>query len=354
MSRVHGYDGAVLAADIDLVDIDSVHWRHWYELLVPPRLRGQGSWALMFTDGAPPALVVGGLVHDGSEPERFRALPALAGGMRIEGSTSAALSQAAHELGVDAMVVIDVHVTTALYDDIARALAPGDLVAQGLTCLRVCKRYGGRGIWTHPGMLEVVPPVLYESLQRTFDLLVPDRSSMVVYVFEDDASDVHASLIAVKRGGDIDLVTTHLGLEDALAGPDLARSWRQRHRELLALVGERHAPASVAVFLERRTFERIATGPTDQLAREVSSRNVIIDPVPAWMLGLLGGATMAAFATRGARALARMLPSPARRMAADLAQTAQSVIRESGAHPFDLLGFDPVALWNDLRGLYRR
>jgi hypothetical protein len=250
--------------------------------------------------------------------------------------------------------VIDVHVTDALYDDVARALAPGDLVAQGLTCLRVCKRYGGRGVWTHPAMLEVVPPVLYESLQRSFDMLVPDRSSMVVYVLEDDGSDVHASLIAVKRAGDIDLVTTHLGLEDALAGPALARSWRQRYRELLALVGERHAPASLAVFLERRTFERIVTGPSDQLAREVSARNVIIDPAPAWMLGLLGGATMAAFATRGAKALARMLPSPARRMAADLAQTAQSVIRDSGAHPFDLLGFDPVALWNDLRGLYQR
>lgn len=350
-ARPAGYDGAVLAADIDLVDIDGAHWRHWYELLVPPRLRGHGRWALAFTDGPPPAPVVAGLVHDGEAPGGARAL---ARGVEIAGGTSALLAQAARELGVDALVVIDVHVTDMLYDDVARALAPGDLVAQGLTWLRVCKRYGGRGIWTHPGVLEVIPPALYESLQRTFDLLVPDRSSMVAYVMEDDGSDVHASLIVVKRGGDIDLVTTHLGLEDALAGPALARSWRQRYRELLTLVGERHAPASLAVFLERRTFERIATGPSDQLAREVSARNVILDPAPAWMLGLLGGATMAAFATRGAKVLARMLPSPARRMAADLAQTAQNVIRESGAHPFDLLGFDPVALWNDLRGLYRR
>jgi hypothetical protein len=344
----------VLAADIDLVDIDGVHWRHWYELLVPPRLRGRASWALLFTDGPPPARVAAGLIHDAREPGQVRALTLPAAGLHVGGNANATPAQTARDLGVDAVLVIDLHVTTALYDDIARALAPGDLVAQGLTFLRVCKRYGGRGIWAHPAMLEVVPPVLYDSLQRTFDLLVPDRSSMVVYVFEDDASDVHASLIAVKRGGDVDLVTTHLGLEDALAGPDLARSWRQRYRELLKLVAGRHAPASLAVFLERRTFERILTGPSDQLAREVSARNVIIDPVPGWMLGLLGGATMAAFATRGAKVLARMLPSPARQMAAGLAQTAQSVIRESGAHPFDLLGFDPIALWNDLRGLYRR
>ena len=344
----------MLAAEIDLVDIDGAHWRHWYELLVPPRLRGHGRWALLFTDGAPPAPVVAGLVHDAEAPARCRALSIPGSGMHIEGSASEALAQAARALDVDALVVVDVHVTGALYDDVARALAPDDLVAQGLTCLRACKRYGGRGIWTHPAMLEVVPAVLYDSLQRTFDMLVPDRSSVVVYVIEDDGSDVHASLIAVKRGGDIDLVTTHLGLEDALPGPELARSWQQRYRALLALVGERHAPASLAVFLERRTFERIAHGPSDQLAREVSARNVIIDPVPAWMLGLLGGATMAAFASRGAKALARMLPSPARRMAADLAQTAQTVIRDSGAHPFDVLGFDPVALWNEVRGLYRR
>jgi hypothetical protein len=344
----------VLAADIDLVDIDGVHWRHWYELLVPSRLRGRASWALLFTDGPPPARVAAGLIHDAREPGQVRAVTLPAGGLHVGGGASATPAQTARDLGVDAVVVIDLHVTSALYDDIARALAPGDLVAQGLTFLRVCKRYGGRGIWAHPAMLEVVPPVLYDSLQRTFDLLVADRSSMVVYVFEDDASDVHASLIAVKRGGDVDLVTTHLGLEDALAGPDLARGWRQRYRELLKLVAERHAPASLAVFLERRTFERILTGPSDQLAREVGARSVIIDPVPGWMLGLLGGATMAAFATRGAKALARMLPSPARQMAAGLAQTAQSVMRESGAHPFDLLGFDPIALWNDLRGLYRR
>lgn len=367
----------MLSADIDLVDIDGAHWRHWYELLVPARLRGQGSWALLFVDGAPPAHAVAGLVHDvvtadgerdrgrGRSKDRahargrIRPLSALTGpagpaAVHVESTSDAALARTAHNLDVDAVVIVDVHATAAIYDDLARALGPGDLVAQGLACLRVIKRYSGRGIWTHPGMLEIVPPMQYESLQRTFDMLLPDRSSAVIYVLEDDSSDVHASLIAVKRSGDIELVTTHLGLEDALAGPQLARRWQQNYRRLLEIVSQRYAPPSLAVFLQRKTFDRIVTGPSDQLARELTSRNVIIDPVPAWLLGLLGGATMAAFASRGAKALARMLPSPARRMAADLAQTAQTIMRDSGAHPFDLLGFDPVALWNDLRQLYRR
>lgn len=374
----------MLAADIELVDIDGAHWRHWYELLVPSRLRGEAHWALLFVDGALPARPVAGLIHDDAARADARIRPwhpgcADAGeDVAIGVIAPGALADVCRALGVDAVVVVDLRIVPELYDDIARALAgsdrargdrpaagddiagmprgelaAGDLVAQSLACLRACKRHGGRGIWTHPPMLDRVPPVAHEPMQRTFDLLIPDHSSLVAYVFEDDASDVHASLIAVKRGGDIDLVTTHLGVEDALSGAGLAQSWRQSYRRLLALVDKRYAPASLAVFLERATFERIATGPSDQLAREINARNVIIDPAPAWLLGLLGGATMAAFASRGAKALARMLPTPARRVAADLAHTAQSVMRDSGAHPFDLLGFDPVALWHDLRGLYQ-
>ena len=47
----------------------------------------------------------------------------------------------------------------------------------------------------------------------------------------------------------------------------------------------------------------IITGPSDQLARELNAKRVVIDPAPAWLLGLLGGAAVAAMAGRaGARA----------------------------------------------------
>ncbi|GAB4509461.1 MAG: hypothetical protein Tsb0020_26010 [Haliangiales bacterium] len=359
--RGQRYTASVLAANIELVDLDARHWRRWYELLVPWPMRGAASFALLFIDERRPAVVVAGVMHRGNDHLVPDFVPAsLAGaddagaGLGTLGEVSkAALAAAARELDVDAVVVIDVHATSALYDQIARQLSPdADFVAQGLSALRLMKRRRGQGIWTYPEMLDLIPPVAYEPLQRTFDVLIPDRTSAVFYVFEDDGSDVHSSLIAVKRGGHLDRVSTHLSVEDALAGPALARDWRGRQRQLLALISERHAPASLGVFLSRSTFRRIATGPSDQFAREFSAGGVVIDPAPAWLLGLLGGATVAAFASRGAKALARMLPSPARRVATGFAATAQNVIRDSGAHPFDLLGFDPIALWHELRQLY--
>jgi hypothetical protein len=40
-------------------------------------------------------------------------------------------------------------------------------------------------------------------------------------------------------------------------------------------------------------------------------------------------------------------------MASDLATSAQEAIRDAGAGPFALLGFDPIELWLGLRHYYR-
>lgn len=343
----------MLAADVALVDIDGAHWGNWFELLVPPVIRLDPRWAVVvIDDGA----VVEAVIHAPGDVRGAAGVPEALAPARVPftGTSQAALEQLSRALDVDAVAVLDRRVLLQASAEGERALAPGDdLVAQALTLLRAYKKHSGRGIWSRPPVLDLLPSMSHEALQRTFDLLVPDGSSMVLYVIEDDGSDVHASLIAVKREGHVDLVATHLGIEDALTAPGLARDWQRGYKRVLGLVEQRYAAPSVAVFLERATLRRVMTGPTDQLARELNARNVIIDPAPAWFLGLMGGATMAAFATRGAKVLARMLPGPARRMAADMAHTAQTVIRDSGAHPFALLGFDPVELWLELRHLYR-
>ena len=77
-----------------------------------------------------------------------------------------------------------------------------------------------------------------------------------------------------------------------------------------------------------RDSQRIVTGPPDQLGRELSARRVIIAPAPAWLLGLLGGATVAAVAARGARALAGLLPSATRDRASALATVSDLNRRE--------------------------
>ncbi|HEU4613356.1 MAG TPA: hypothetical protein VFS15_14795 [Kofleriaceae bacterium] len=172
-------------------------------------------------------------------------------------------------------------------------------------------------------------------------------------MIEDDRSRVHTSIIAVKDGGDITRAATHRAIADLVSEATLARDWTQSYQRVLAAVEERFAKPSIALFLERATLMKIMTGPSDQLARELNNKRVVIDPAPAWLLGLLGGAAVAAMAGRAGRALAAMLPAQTRQRASALMNRAQDAMKESGAHPFALLGFDPIELWSRLKHHYR-
>ena len=238
--------------------------------------------------------------------------------------------------------------------EVERELAvDGDLAAAGLAVLRALKHKSGKGVWSEPALLDLLPAPHYEPLQRTFDLLIPDDSALAAYVISDDRRAVLASIIAVKRKGDIDLVTTHAAIADLVPEAALARDWATAHKRVTRAIGERLARPALAVFLERATIDQLIVGPPDTFGREVNAKRIVLDPAPAWLLGLLGSATVAAMAQRGASALAALLPQATRARATELADRARTAMRESGAHPFALLGFDPIALLLAVRTYYR-
>ncbi len=330
----------MLSSELDLADLDARHWTNWWQLLVPPRVLEQPAWALAILDGGKLAKLI--VTGKGSiEP-----LPAYPGEKALAGWT--------RTLGVSAVVVIEREVIAKLSAEIEGALAfEQDLAEQGLIALRALKRHAGHGVWTEPALLELLPAPSYEPIQRTFDLLVPDASSLVAYVIDDDRQRIHASIIAVKEDGDIVRAATHRAIVDLVPEPSFARDWPQQQKRVLAAVEERFAKPSIALFLERATLMRILTGPSDQLARELNAKHVIIDPAPAWLLGLLGGAAVAAMAGRAASALASMLPQGARDRGRAIAERAKDALKDSGAHPFALLGFDPIELWSRVKHFYR-
>ena len=94
-------------------------------------------------------------------------------------------------------------------------------VAQALVALRALKRHAGHGMWTEPPLLDMLPAPAFEPIQRTFDLLVPDRSALVAYVIEDDRSRIHTSIIAVKDDGDITRAATHRAIADLVPEADV-------------------------------------------------------------------------------------------------------------------------------------
>jgi len=332
----------VLAPELELADLDARHWRNGWRLLVPPRVLAGPRWALVVLDGGRPikCVIAGAGARGSIDP------PPLA--------SPRALAAYAKQLGVAAAIAIERRLIGELSTEIEGALSlEHGGVEQALLAVRALKRHAGRGLWTEPPLLELVPALSHEPLQRTFDLLVPDRSALLAYVIEDDRSRVHASIIATKEHGEITRVSTHRAIAELIPEATLARDWETRYRRVLEAVEDRFARPAIGVFLERATLIKVLTGPSDQLAREVTAKRIAIDPAPAWLLGLLGGAAVAAMAGRAASALASMLPQATRDRASALAHRAQTAMKESGAHPFALLGFDPLELWAQLKHHYR-
>lgn len=327
----------MLSPELDLANLDARHWKNWWQLLVPPRVMEQPSWALAILDGGKPIKIV------------------VTGKGNVDPNIAfdvGDLEAVAKRLGVAAVIAIEREVMTELARDIESALRlEQDLVEQGLVALRAVKKHAGKSIFTEPPLLELLPAPAYEPLQRTFDLLIPDRSALVVYVIEDDRSRIHSSIIAVKDEGDIVRASTHRAIADLVPEAAFARDWQKGYKRVLAAVEERFAKPSVALFLQRSSLIGILTGPSDQLPREYNAKTVIIDPIPTWLLGLLGGATVAAMAGRAATALAGMLPQRTRDAAANLASRAKDAIKDSG--PFAALGFDPIELWSRIKHYYR-
>jgi hypothetical protein len=336
----------VLSAELELADLDARHWKNWWRLLVPPRVLEPTRWALAILDrGMLVHLIVRG---EGARDVAACPLPGL------PQVAPRALAHYARTLGVGAVIVVERRLIAELSAEIESALAVDqDLVEQGLIVLRALKRHAGHGVWTEPAVLDLLPAPSYEAVQRTFDVLVPDRSAIVAYIIDDDRRAVHASIIAVKSGGDIARAATHRAIADLVPEPSFARDWDRSYRRVLSAVEERFARPSLALFAERATVLGVLTGPSDQLAREVNAKRVIVDPAPAWLLGLLGGSAVAALAGRAASALAGMLPQQARDRASAIATRAREAIKDSGAHPFALLGFDPIELWARLKHYYQ-
>ncbi len=325
---------------VEVVDLDPQQLAAWWELLLPPAVRpGAASsprWAALFLDAS------GTPLH---AVDAARGALDLAG-IPFAGTGRRELAALRRALGADLVVVVAHGGVARVVGEIEAALAPdADLAAQSITVLRALRRANGRDLWLDPPLLDLVPPLSPEALQRTFELLVPSPSALAVYLF-DGARGVHASAIAVVERGEVTALTTHRGLEDALPAASFARSWRTQIPRALSLIDERYAAPSIGVFLEAAAWRRILDGPADQLVRELAAGEVVIDPSPAWLRGLLGGAQVVS-------RLARFVPASARRAAGDLAQQAQARLRDAGAHPFALLGFDPIALWHQVRRYYR-
>ncbi|MBZ0237278.1 MAG: hypothetical protein K8M05_33445, partial [Deltaproteobacteria bacterium] len=274
----------MLGKDVALHHIEPRHWQAWFELLVPPAVRTRPRWALAILDDdrlRVLKLVVAGHDAKGAVDPGLLTLP----------PTQAHLRECAKRLEVGAVIVLEVGALASVSAEVEPLLSLDmDLAAQGLALLRALKARSNRGVWSEPPLLDLLPAPAFDPLQKTFDLLVPDDSALAAYVIADDRKRVAASVIAVKRGGDIAEVSSHAALAGDISEAALARDWGVAYKRVNRAIADRFAKPCVSVFIERATVDKLIVGPPDTLGRELNAKRLVIDPAPAWLLGLLGGA----------------------------------------------------------------
>lgn len=254
-----------------------------------------------------------------------------------------ALSRTRHALGAPLLLAMEEGVLPAALAEAQLAIRhDDDFVAQGLALVAALRAHLGRGLYLDPDPLAGLPLPSYGALQRTLDGLFPDGSAVALFVL--DRGQLFASLIAAKEGGDIVRITTHDALPPLPLGLDLTRA----HRHLREAVERQITRASCVATLDRQTWRRLDRGGPGALARALATGDVVIDPIPAWLVALVGAGAAFGAAQRGARLLGRFVPASFRQAASGIGD------RVSGSlSPFAALGFDPIELWRRLQPLLR-
>jgi hypothetical protein len=321
----------VISRDLNLHDIDARHYVNLRHLLEPEyhAYRANAGKAL-------PLVVI---LEQGRPIKAVRADRGRVPLADLKWYGSGAMEKARKENGGAFLLAIELGTARTVLREIEERVKLGDDgVAQALLVARVIHDHMGQGIYLSPRVLGGVPVPSYEAVQRTLDLLFPDDRSVVVYVFE--RNEIHTSLIAVKRRGDICELTSHLASAGAV------HDWHRDYPKLLQAAERRCAKPHIGVFIDLGCWQRIAAG-ASSVSRELAAKNLVLDPVPPWLMGLVAADAGAQVAKVGFGLLSRFVPDTVMKAAKDVAQAAA----ERG--PFALLGFNPFDVAGQLLRLRR-
>lgn len=202
-----------------------------------------------------------------------------------------------------------------------------------------------------PALLEDVPIPDESAVRSVFDHVFPDDTAALLYVFGPRGLSFAA--IAEKRRGEIVRIAGH----DALGGIAVRGAmWKAAVPRILEQARSRFAPPSIGVFADETALARAIFGSEPAaLPRALASREIILDPLPAWLAVALGVDT-AAKAAGAARDVVRRLDPLGIVDRLDLHGFAGRVQRRiSSELPIRrMLGFDPFEViarlhnWRDL------
>ncbi len=359
----------MISRDLELRDLDPEHWTNLHRLMHPPpggdpQPMGWSPLARFARPAAAPTpslalspampalvLLKGGRVvrivrwGGGTLPASELALHRGASAGREQGDLPAVTPEALRALrerhGLPFVAAVETEALAALWAEAQAAVNPNDdQVAQLLALARVLRGALGKSVHLDPPIGATLPLPSPALLQTTFNTVLPDDRSLVFYLTEGGRP--WTSLIAVKRGGDVTLVTTHAAIADRVLFSDLRRD----APAVLRAVADRLAPPHLGVFLPLRVWHELVAGDRSAVARALAARTALLDPAPSWLLALVGAGAVAEAATRSARFAGKLLAGT--RLGALLpGAEAASRLVQSAASPLEALGLDPwdLLLW---------
>ena len=169
-----------------------------------------------------------------------------------------------------------------LYERIGARLRPDDdLFGTVLLVLGALRELIEDGrIHTTPKLSGAIPMPTPEVIGRAWDALLPDGRVAVVATFEDAALDT--ALIVRRRGRGLDRVMGPEALR-AMVGPlggDFSRDFRFVRDGVEREVG----PLAFGLYAETETLRSLLRAPdSGRWARSIAAREVMLDPMPAWV-----------------------------------------------------------------------
>ena len=253
-----------------------------------------------------------------------------------------ALAEIATEVSAHRVLVLRVGAMEELAERVAlRHDHDADYLAQLIGMLRAAREMIDSGwieLWPNP--VANLPLPSAATVDRALDIVLPNDRAALVVLWD---RELWTAVALRRRAGAIDRV----------AGPDLLRDWagplggdwRRDYRVFVDAVARSVAPVHLGIFAEAETARALLRG-TDpgRWARAVAVRDLVINPMPRFVMAGLGADAARGVGRASAKALGGLdLAGAALPIAAWVRQrlTDARTVR-------DVLGFDPLELLSTL------
>jgi len=228
----------MLSDRVMVIDTDA---RHWLNLIG------------LFSDNKEPPSVLLCLMEDNHCIKAIHTIKGVLWGFAFPGENK--LDQALELAGADYALLLPQRALAQMFYEAQSAVDLHDNYVKQLMDLiaGVKNVLDEQAVWYPEKPYRFEPPA-YEKIEKTFNRIWPDDSTIGFFVFENTRP--FTSLIVGKEGGKISLITSL----DALGMADQALDFRNGYQTYGEMIAQRFAPLHTALFIELGCFHELRAG----------------------------------------------------------------------------------------------